>query len=104
MGEVLDTWMRTKKGSNNGVTFYKDSDKRSIQLASDKSWNSGSVNMHIFPRVDWFDARVPVGTRNSNNDDSFKSNTKQNGPGDPNENGGNFKIGKYSTVISFEFE
>jgi hypothetical protein len=98
MGEVLDTWMRTKKGSDNGIIFYKDSDKKSIQLASNKSWNSGSINMHIFPRVDWFDARVPVGSR-INSNISFKSNTNQNGPGNPNENGGNFKIGKYSKVF-----
>jgi hypothetical protein len=96
MGEVLDKWMRTKKGNNNGITFYKDIDKQSILLASDKSWNSGSVSMHIFPQVDWFDARVHVGPRANN---SFESNTDQNGPGDPEEGGGNFRIGKLVNVF-----
>jgi len=88
MGEVLDSWMRTKKGNNKGITYFKSSDKSSVTLASDDSWDSGSVVMHMFPQVDWFDARVPVGERSSN---SFISNTNQKGPGDPEE-GKKFKI------------
>lgn len=87
MGEVLDTWLRTLKKSNDGITYFNDSDRASVDKASNASWNSGSVTMHIFPRVDWFDARIPVGKRFSNR---FEPNTTQKGAGDPNRK--KFKI------------
>lgn len=88
MGEVRDRWLRTNASSSNGQIRFRSSDSRSISKASGASWKSGAVVVHMFNRVDWFDARVRVGQRSS---DRFGTITKQRGPGDPNE-GNQFKV------------
>jgi hypothetical protein len=91
LGGVQDSWMRTSAADSAGRIRFKTEDQSSISKASSESWNSGSVTAHIFPLVDWFDARVPVGkTRNSN---LFTTSSSQTGPGNP-EGGDKFKITK----------
>lgn len=82
MGEVRDNWLRTSTKTTNGSIKFKSVDINSIDQASDASWNSGAVVVHMFNRVDWYDARVRVGQRSSN---AFETITTQKGPGDPNE-------------------
>lgn len=92
MGEVRDTWLRTQQANNQGIVKYKSSNTASISKASNDSWNSGSVVVHLFPMVDWYDTRVQVGTRSSNGN-QFATITNQKAPGDPNE-GNKFRIVK----------
>jgi len=89
MGETRDAWLRTNAGNQAGKVFYKSSDASSITKASASSWNN-AVNIHIFPLVDWYDARLNVGARNvgSNN---FECDTTQNAPGNP-DGGSKFRI------------
>jgi len=91
MGEVRDTWLRTTSSNNQGRIQYATNDKPSVDLASDASWNSGSVMVHLFPLVDWYDARVQVGPRRSASS-YFETITNQKSPGDPCETGNKFKI------------
>ena len=92
MGEVRDTWLRTQQANNQGIVKYKSSSASSISKASNGSWNSGSVVVHLFSLVDWYDARIQVGTR-SLNANQFKTITTQKAPGDPEE-GNKFRIAK----------
>ena len=46
--------------------------------------------MHIFPLVDWYDARVAVGAKNFA-DGYFESKTNQHAPGNPDDGSG-FRI------------
>ena len=89
MGETRDNWLRTRISNNSGRVYYKSADASSINKASDDSWDN-AVSLHIFPLVDWYDARVAVGAKNSANR-YFESNTNQNAPGDP-DNGDEFRI------------
>lgn len=90
MGQTRDKWLRTNSNSNQGKVHYRASDKSHINKASTKSWDSGSVVLHIFPLVDWYDARVAVGTR-STSGNTFSTSTGQNAPGNP-EGGNKFNI------------
>lgn len=89
MGEVRDRWLRTRISNNNGNVCYKTADIDSINKASDASWNN-AVTVHIFPLVDWYDARVAVGSRSVGNS-CFATDTDQQSPGDPDE-GNSFRI------------
>jgi hypothetical protein len=90
MGETRDTWLRVRQLNKVGKITYKPSAKSSINKASNASWNSGSVVVHIFPLVDWYDARVRVGQRSSSSNE-FSTITKQKAPGNP-EGGKIFRI------------
>ena len=90
MGETRDTWLRTRVLNTAGKVTYKSSDTSSISKASNASWNSGAVVVHIFPLVDWYDARVQVGARSSSSN-QFGTITNQRAPGNPG-NGNKFKI------------
>jgi hypothetical protein len=89
MGGTRDTWLRTSRSNSNGRVFYKASDASSITKASDSSWTN-TVDLHIFPLVDWYDARVKVGSKNTGNG-SFGTTTSQSSPGNP-DGGNEFNI------------
>jgi len=89
MGGTRDTWLRTSRSHTNGRVFYKASDASSIDKASALSWNN-AVDLHIFPLVDWYDARVKVGSKNDAGT-FFRTTTTQPAPGNP-DGGTNFQI------------
>uniref|UniRef100_A0A6S8YFR0 Right handed beta helix domain-containing protein n=1 Tax=Chaetoceros debilis TaxID=122233 RepID=A0A6S8YFR0_9STRA len=89
MGETRDTWLRTRQSNNAGRTYYKSSSEGSINKASSASWNN-DVYMHMFPLVDWYDARVRVSAKNAGGR-YFATTTNQNAPGNP-DGGNNFRI------------
>lgn len=90
MGQVRDTWLRTRTSDNAGNVCYQSSDAVSVNKASSTSW-SNSVTVHMFPLVDWYDARVDVGSRAG--DTCFATDTEQVAPGNPDTDGGNkFRI------------
>jgi hypothetical protein len=88
MGQVLDTWLRTRTSNKAGSVCYKSSDADSVNKASNTSW-SESVTVHMFPLVDWYDARVGVGSRAGNS--CFTTDTEQKAPGNP-DGGDTFRI------------
>ena len=89
IGKARNTWLRSNISNNSGRVYYKSTDVLSITKASDKSWNI-AVTLHIFPLVDWYDARVAVGAKNSA-DGYFESQTNQHAPGNP-DFGSRFRI------------
>ena len=65
MGEVRDSWLRTDAANNDGKIRFRPSDAGSVTKASETSWSLGAVVVHMFNRVYWYDARVAVGTRDT---------------------------------------
>ena len=88
MGQVRDTWLRTRTSNKAGNVCYRSSDAASVNKASSTSW-SKSVTVHMFPLVDWYDARVDVGSRAG--DSCFATDTEQTAPGNP-DGGSKFRI------------
>lgn len=82
MGEVRQKWLRTsRRSTDSGRVYFEDEDQASIALASEQSWNSGAVTVHMFPQKEWYDARVRVSGSRALNKNYFATTTKQTGPG-----------------------